>query len=145
VQQKRGAFRPGALVLVLALLPLGCGKKGPSADECGRAWRHVRELQIASVQAQIESAADQPDGATTPEAEQALKAMAESARGMAARTAQDPSMTRFESALSAACQAGSEATAKCVLDARSVDDLVKECRMKASPGPRGGVSLSWPD
>jgi hypothetical protein len=35
--------------------------------------------------------------------------------------------------------------AKRILDATTVEQLVKVCGMKASSGFRGGVSLSWPD
>ena len=132
-------------MLLVPLSLLGCAKNKPTAEECGRAWHHVEELEAAAMQAQVEADAEREGTAATPEMEQAREAMRASTRALADRAAHDPNMARFQSALNAACQTGSEATAKCVLGARSVDDLVKVCRMKASPGPRGGVSFSWPE
>jgi hypothetical protein len=52
---------------------------------------------------------------------------------------------QVQAAQIAACQDRLRARAACILDATTVEQLVKVCGMKASSGFRGGVSLSWPD
>ena len=61
------------------------------------------------------------------------------------RTMKPPVDERVHAALIGACQSKPRAKATCILGAKTVDELVAVCGMKASHGFRGGVSLSWPD
>lgn len=122
-----------ALTVVLGLSAAACIKK-PSAEECGRAWQHVLEvLEEMAIEDMNRLGADVPDEAKKRMAED-LKAMRATALGGQAHDA-----------LIEACQRQPLARARCVLDAKTVEELVKVCGMKASPGFRGGVALSWPD
>jgi hypothetical protein len=121
------------MTVVLGLSAAACTRK-PSAEECGRAWQHVSEiLEGMAIEDMNRMAADVPDDVK--------KRMAEDLKARWATMMEG----RVRDALIEACQRQPLARARCVLDAKTVEELVKVCGMKASPGFRGGVALSWPD
>ncbi len=121
------------MTVVLGLSAAACTRK-PSAEECGRAWQHVSEiLEEMAIEDLNRMAADAPDNVR--------KRMAEDLKAGRATLMSG----QVRDALIEACQRQSLARARCVLDAKTVEELVKVCGMKASQGFRGGVALSWPD
>ena len=121
------------MAIVMGLSAVACTKK-PSAEECGRAWRHVSEiLEAMAIEDMSQFGADVPD--------EIKRRMAEDLKARRATAMEG----RVGDALIEACQRQPLARARCVLEAKTVEELVKVCGMKASPGFRGGVALSWPD
>lgn len=105
----------------------------PSAEECDRAWDHVGEvLKDMAAEDMKRMSADVPDEIKEKLAAE-FKAM------------KPPVDGRVHAAQIDACQEKPRARATCILGAKTVEELVNVCGMKASQGYRGGVSLSWPD
>ena len=122
---------------------VGCTKK-PSAEECARAWRHVSDILVEMAIEDVKRiGAELPDDARQQMAAD-LKAMQGEGGGPKA-VEKTTFGKQVQAAQIAACQDRPRARAACILDATTVEQLVKVCGMKASSGFRGGVSLSWPD
>ena len=128
-------------IAVLAVIGLcmstACTKK-PTEVECQQAVTHLSDIlqkeateKMKQMQAQMGVPASVDPG----------KGMAEAMKNMQG----SETWAFVRNAHIAACQSHPQKLAFCVSNASTVDELVNSCGMKASPGPRGGVTLSWPD
>jgi hypothetical protein len=131
---------------LVAALSSGCSKKA-TPEQCAGAWGHVQDLLQVSVSDEFQSVASKTGMEGMPP--DMAQEMTAQLRAMYDKAPQDPNLAaikaRAEAEMNEACQAGPETTAKCVQAARSVDELMKSCKMRPALGARGAMSLSWPD
>ena len=120
-------------------MAIACAKK-PTPEECQQAVSHLFDIMKKEATEQMKQNVAQMG---VPTSEKAEAGMAEAFKGMQSTAVWE----RVRSAHVEACQHQPQTRATCVTNATTIDELVKVCGMKPSPGgPRGGgLTIAWPD
>lgn len=124
---------------LLAFSFLSACTKRPTADECERAVRRMVDVMDKEAVEQFRKSVEESGSVPVAGVEEHMK---EAAR----QRESSPGWEPVWNAHIAACQRQPQTRALCVAGASSTEGLVNDCGMKPSQGgPRGGLTISWPD
>jgi hypothetical protein len=130
--------RFAVLTFLGIFLAMGCTKK-PTAEECQQAVNHMFEILQKESAEEMKRNAERM-GVQVPQ--EAANKMEETRKEMQ----NNSTWTFVNNAHLQACKRQPQTRTICINNAKTLNELVEVCGMKPSTGgPRGGVTISWPD